>query len=104
LNPEKVTVGDWCDVAWAYLMENTPMMANPFEYRETMWGLLYEGETPRTQAAQPRKPGEKREVRALGRGDAQRLDAMRDQLQALAAAKGVTERRPPMPRPAPEQT
>jgi len=80
------------------------MMANPFEFRETMWALLDEGEAPAPRGDRPGSTGAKPEGKALTRGDSRKLNDMRDQLLALAEAKGKTERRPPMPRPAPEQT
>jgi hypothetical protein len=41
-----VTISDWCDVAWEYILDSTPMMASPIEYRDVLWAALHDGETP----------------------------------------------------------
>jgi len=94
-------------VAWAYIMDNAPVMSNPFEYRQSLWEILYEGERPKARDTNPRAASKALttgEAKSLSRKDSSTLNDMRDKLAALAAAKGRTERRPPMPRPAPEQT
>lgn len=46
-------LSDWCDVAWAYVLRQQPMMASPTEYRDLLWNALYVGElTPEQRAKQ----------------------------------------------------
>lgn len=52
-----MAIDDWCDVAWAYILRTTPMMANPHEYRATLWSILYEGEAPPPKSKTEGKSG-----------------------------------------------
>ena len=67
-------------------------MMNPFEFRETMWNALYEGESPeprtkpppakrRGKALPPSKPGP---ARRMSRRDAAALDNFNAEILAIA--------------------
>ena len=82
------------DAAWALIMRQTPMMANPFEYRETLWDLLWEGERPAVkQVGGDSKPARRPKASlttgdgGLSRRDSENLNAMRDELMELRARK-----------------
>lgn len=56
-----MAIGDWCDIAWGYMLDSTPMMASPSEYRDTLWSVLHDGiitdEMKRKSASNARKGG-----------------------------------------------
>lgn len=50
-DPDGITISEWCDTAWAYILRQTPVMSSPVEYRDTLWEALYIGElSPETKA------------------------------------------------------
>lgn len=59
------------DVAWSYLLRNTPMMANPHEYRQTLWEVLHDGKLSdemqaKVDANRPKDaPASKRDLDAM---------------------------------------
>jgi len=80
-------------VAWAYLLSQTPMMANPAEYRDQLWTVLYEGEvTPEMKQRQLEKAPERARA-ALGKPPPKsamsELDALKERAIALRAAKNT---------------
>lgn len=72
-------------------MRTAPAMANPFEYRETLWTILYKGEEPTPKApelpAAPRRRGAKPEqpkpARRFTRTEALRLEDFNAEIIAL---------------------
>jgi hypothetical protein len=86
-----MAIDDWCDVAWAYVLRNTPMMANPSEYREALWTVLHDGDTPpppRTETTDSSgKRRRARSSRGMTKRDKANLDAFVGQIAQLQAAK-----------------
>jgi hypothetical protein len=93
-------------------MRNTPMMANPFEYRETMWSVIHDGEEPRPSRRTDTSPesGRRRGHRpralpsgagsGLSRLDSNKLANFRDELMALRERREAERGSPPEPTPA----
>lgn len=81
-----MTVRDWCDVAWALAIRDTPALANPFEFREMMYKLIYEGVMPekvKEQSAKAKVEDAKRTIEAARNGE--RQEAPKDAMAGLAA-------------------
>jgi hypothetical protein len=55
-------------------MRNMPMMANPSEYREALWTVLHDGESPKTT---------KGSSMAVSKSDSDMMAAMLEQAKAL---------------------
>jgi hypothetical protein len=81
------------------ISDQAPVMANPFEYRETLWKVLYEGEdapppktpdppaTPRRgrgRHATPSRPGA---ARKMTRSESSALASFNAEVAAIAARK-----------------
>jgi hypothetical protein len=87
-------------------MRNTPMMASPVEYRETMWGAIYDGEAPR-RTERPESSNRTKVSRrgrpalppgagsGMTRADANKLNSFRDELMALRERKEAERGSPP---------
>lgn len=90
-----MTLGDWCDAAWSALLEEAPMMSNPFEYREMMYDAFWLGKQPKPRKDPPKgrtgKHGERtpppRPSRGPSKAALNALAAEQARIQALQAAK-----------------
>lgn len=91
-----MAIDDWCDVAWAYILRTTPMMANPHEYRETLWTILHDGEAPKPAPETDRKSRSHRPRQGMTKRDKVELAGFMDQIAQLKAAHEVKD--PPTPR------
>jgi hypothetical protein len=60
-----MTIADYMDVGWAYFLRMTPMMANPFEFRESLWAILHGDDVPKKPTPTATGKGAKSEQRAL---------------------------------------
>lgn len=41
-----MTLGDWCDIAWSAIFDESPALANPGEFRRMMYEAFWEGKAP----------------------------------------------------------
>lgn len=86
-DPDEMMIDDWCDVAWGYILEQTPMMANPHEYRQTLWAILHDGETPPPKTPQPTSRGPRKALprarTGMTRRDKANLDDFMKQIDAI---------------------
>lgn len=76
-----MTIPDWVDVTWSYLLDATPMMASPTEYRDTLWTVLHDGtitDEMRRKAAENRPKGG-----PPSRSDLSEMDEMMRQARIL---------------------
>lgn len=84
-------MSDWADVAWAYVMRNTPVMANPAEYRDLLWQALYVGELTTEQKAKIAAKAPERAKASLGKPTPKAaLDefaALQEQIASIKAAR-----------------
>jgi len=67
------------------MMRQTPMMSNPFQYRETMWNLFDEGTPP------PQKSGGQKALPRGGGGmtaaDQRKLDDFNAEIERIKAKR-----------------
>jgi hypothetical protein len=96
-----VTISDWASVAWTVVSDQAPLMANPFEYREALWSILYKGEDPppsrrpdpparsrRGRHQPPPKPGP---ARPMTRTESSALAALDAQVAEIAARRNADD-------------
>lgn len=80
-------------MAWEYLLDSTPMMANPAEYRDSLWSVLHDGVvTPEMQKRSLEKAPERARA-ALGkappRSALSELEELKRQAVALREARNT---------------
>lgn len=80
LDPDDVTLSAWVDFAWAEIVGEAPLMANPFEYRQNMYELFWNGNTP-TQRED--KDGKEGTAVLTPQSALDQLKAVREQAQKL---------------------
>lgn len=59
-----MSIAEWCDVAWEYILEGAPLMASPTEYRDVLWAALHDGKAPEKGAGKG-KSASKTEVNEM---------------------------------------
>lgn len=81
-------------MAWAYLLRMAPMMANPHEYRDALWSVLYHGELTEEMKKNAAKNAAENARKAIGKpappSAMAELEAMKQQAAALRAAKATS--------------
>lgn len=80
------------------MSDQAPVMANPFEYREALWAVLYKGEEPppkRTPDPPSRdrrgrlKPGKPPPARKMSAADRAALAAFTDEVREIKERKSI---------------
>lgn len=88
-----MTCEEWCDVAWEYLLDSTPMMANPAEYRDALWSAIHDGEVSPEMKKRQLERAPERARAALGKAPPtsalSELEALQQRAIALREAKNT---------------
>jgi hypothetical protein len=77
-------------------MRNTPMMANPFEYRQTLWDIIHDGEAPPPPKRDPPKSASGKALPRSSRGmtnrDKAELANFMDEINRIKQERAAEER------------
>ena len=96
LDPATITIEHWVPIAWTVISDQAPVMANPFEYRDALWSILYKGEQPApTRRPDPPsrdakgrlRPGKPPPARKMSSADRAALAAFTDEVRAIKERK-----------------
>lgn len=100
LDPATITIAHWVPIAWTVVSDQAPVMANPFEYREALWTILYKGEQPAPprkpdppsrDAKGRRKPGKPPPARKMTASERAALAAFTDEVRAIKERKTLED-------------